>query len=220
MKKDKTYECKSCYKVLREKAVTNELALLGLCPQCYTSKTVSKYSIHTFIYNSNAIEGYFYPIEENMDSLYVKNHLKAFDYVLKHYKERVTPTRIKKIHDILMKDLLHPKHCGEIRDCDVWVGDKKKDNPKIIQQMVDKLCDTINKKKKADEEWIWNMHYEYECIHPFIDGNGRSGRLLLNLLMLKYGFPIEIVPFELRHGYYKDIQMYESERDVHGYKEG
>ncbi len=75
-----------------------------------------------------------------------------------------------------MKGLIIKKYCGKFRDCDVWVSDKKKDSPRIVPKMVDKLCETINNKKNADRDWIWETHWENECIHPFVDVNERSGQ--------------------------------------------
>ena len=180
--------------------------------------------VQEFIYNSNKIENYDYVVHANMKEPLVKNHVKAYNFMYKVAKNKKTPITskaIREIHGILMENLLHPSETGQYRKCRVWVGVTEKDPFKDVPLLVERLVNTINKGPDRDdiEEWCWLLHDEFECIHPFVDGNGRTGRLLLNLIRFKYGLPLKIVRYEDRWGYYGNIMDYESVRDIHGYKE-
>ena len=58
----------------------------------------------------------------------------------------------------------------------------------------------------ADKAWFY--HHVFECIHPFIDGNGRVGRLVLNQLLLIAGQPWHVVESEKRLDYYREIEHF------------
>jgi Fic family protein len=68
----------------------------------------------------------------------------------------------------------------------------------------------INKtlKKLHPLEWISDLHGEFESIHPFIDGNGRIGRLIMNLLSLKHGYCPVIIPPIKRREYISALESY------------
>ena len=63
---------------------------------------------------------------------------------------------------------------------------------------------------QPSEQELWDLHHEFEHIHPFIDGNGRTGRLWLNALRLRCGYPWLTVRFAERHSYYDAIQQWEA----------
>ena len=178
--------------------------------------------IHEFVDNSNLIEGYDFPCAMFRDSRHVKNHLSAFNWVVDNYAIEITPEVIKLIHSILMRNLLAKNHCGHFRKCKVWVGGHLKDSPSLIQEGLSALCDVIKlgpNKNTNIEDWCMCVHNEFECIHPFIDGNGRTGRLLLNMLRLKYGLDIQIIYFDNRIDYYNQIKKYEKKRGLVNEKE-
>lgn len=59
------------------------------------------------------------------------------------------------------------------------------------------------------EAFAWRIHHEFECVHPFVDGNGRAGRLLLNALRLDAGLPwLTVHPGDEQHEYYRAIRRY------------
>jgi Fic family protein len=58
-------------------------------------------------------------------------------------------------------------------------------------------------------DWAWRMHDEFESAHPFVDGNGRTGRLLLNVLRLRAGLPWATVLESRKHDYYRTIRAYQ-----------
>lgn len=123
---------------------------------------------------------------------------------------------ICKIHRQIMKTL-NPEIAGKIRDKDVWVGSQSKGfrkclDPKLIKEDLSILCTTYNtiskfiKKNEFDYKKmiIKNWHIEFEKIHPFFDGNGRTGRILMNIQRLQLGLPLLIIHEGLeQQKYYK-----------------
>lgn len=92
------------------------------------------------------------------------------------------------IHRRVMKRL-NPNIAGVIRGCDVWVGGRKCLYAKEIKEELKNLCKIIPK----DEEEIKQWHIKFEGVHCFQDGNGRVGRILMNIQRLKIGLPILII---------------------------
>ena len=92
------------------------------------------------------------------------------------------------IHHRLMKNL-NPRIAGKIRTCDVWVGRRKCLSSKKINSALEDWFKSPYKTAAA----IKKFHVRFEKIHPFEDGNGRTGRIIMNLQRLTLGFPILII---------------------------
>lgn len=115
----------------------------------------------------------------------------------------VTPDLILAIHRRLMRRL-NPRIAGKIRTCDVWVGNRKCLNPKEIKEELRLWCCHSLNPTYLGKEWIRNAHIDFEKIHPFEDGNGRTGRILMNLQRLKIGLPILVIhEGDEQYEYYK-----------------
>jgi hypothetical protein len=80
--------------------------------------------------------------------------------------------------------------------------------PKAVQQLEHKINEINKSSPELIEKKIWDIHNEFESIHPFIDGNGRVGRLLLNWLSLKHLGKFMVVLAENKKDYYKKISDY------------
>lgn len=164
----------------------------------------------SFLWNSNMIEGIDYPIESYSKKqciLEVCGHKDALEYVIKNYNKELTEKHILNIHKLLTNLLLSEEESGKYRKCNVYIGGSMGELPIAIKPKMSILI-AMAKKAKSKEE-CWEVHHEFEVIHPFVDGNGRVGRLILNWLLLKNGQKnLEITEFKNRTLYYNSIRDY------------
>jgi len=140
-----------------------------------------------FLKESNAIEREYSEValEDSKHAWnFAKNCMKA--------KAQIDIQFIKLIHKRLM-ERLNSRIAGKIRDCDVWVGGRKGYNPKEIELSLKDWCLGANNLISADEGTIREDHIWFEKIHPFEDGNGRTGRILMNIQRLNLGLPILVI---------------------------
>lgn len=132
---------------------------------------------YDFIAESNRIEN-----EPGVDFC----HLDAYMYMAEGVGERnkVTTAFILAIHRRLMHRKLR-LGVGEYRKVQVWIGSTGKmfANPAAVPHLMDQWIKDFNKMEKTP----WELHKEFENIHPFIDGNGRTGRLLWAYDLLRRG---------------------------------
>ena len=170
-------------------------------------KKLDPEEVDRFLRESNAIEGVY-----DDDSL-VQAHL-AFDYLMEH--DYISRDIIKHAHKILMKNQDIDKFDkGAWRRRPVSIGGQLKiDPPLIIDHKIKVWCeDTMRVDRNYDPV---NLHVEFEEIHPFIDGNGRMGRLLLNWHLVKRNkAPLLIYTEADRVTYYrlfKSFRMMETQR--------
>ena len=148
------------------------------------------------------------------------DHLRAAEYVLKSalgLKATVTP---ESIHKILMRREL--PEAGKIRTVRVWVGFDSKPRPEDIEKLMERWRESLQKDIQGGylltsgqkEKLAWHYHHWFEAIHPFVDGNGRTGRLILNNIRLLLGLPWLIVLFSERARYYDGIRQWEIEYKI------
>lgn len=114
---------------------------------------------------------------------------------------------IKEIHFELMKNL-NKRIAGKIRRCRIYVGNavnyRECMKPKKIKKELENWCLMFNKNVKEDYKDWKNQHIWFEKIHPFEDGNGRVGRILMNIQRLNMGLPILIIhEGKEQYDYYK-----------------
>lgn len=141
-----------------------------------------------FLRESNAIEG-VYDEDSLQQALYAWNFLKK--------QKKIDHNIIHKIHKILMlHQPLFPNEKGYYRTVPVSIGGKtiRWEN---IEVFLDDWLKTTNHSHKGDTELkeasSIDLHIEYERIHPFVDGNGRTGRMFMNWWRLKNGLPILVI---------------------------
>ncbi len=133
-----------------------------------------------FLKESNAIER-----EYSEEALEDAKH--AWNFAKKH-RHKFDIEFIKLIHQELMRRL-NPRIAGKIRKCDIWVGGRKGYNPEEIIEELQIICDGQPLNGEAAKYW----HIQFEKIHPFEDGNGRVGRILMNIQRLKIDLPLLII---------------------------
>lgn len=148
-----------------------------------------------FLRESNAIEGVY-------DELSLADAKAAWEYLIK--QNVMTMKVILKTHAILMRNQpLRKSDIGAWRNCHVFVGTRRMLDPKLVpSHILMQFClETMRVKPKPD----WKrLHVVYETIHPFVDGNGRTGRMFMNWTRVKRcKLPILVVRESERQDYYQ-----------------
>jgi Fic family protein len=177
-------------------------------------------------YHSNAIEGNTLTLQETqlvlqgitVDRKPLKDHLEvvgykeAYEYMEQLAKEQraLTTYEIRTIHQLVLADRQEDR--GQWRRVPVRILGALTEpvQPYQIEPMVEALL--------ADMESLYHQHHlvekvalfhlRFESIHPFIDGNGRTGRLLMNLQLIRAGYPPINVKFADRRRYYEAFDSY------------
>lgn len=185
-----------------------------------------------FTYNSNAIEGNTLTLKETamvlegmtIDQKPLKDHLEAvghrdaFLYVQDIATKDIPLSEnvIKNIHSLVL--INSPEDKGNYRRIPVRIMGAYTEplQPYMVQPAMEGLL--IENKKRALNmniiERIARFHLEFEGIHPFIDGNGRTGRLILNLDLIRNGYPPINVKFTDRKRYYDAFDAYYRDNDA------
>lgn len=159
--------------------------------------------LRRFVIESNAIEGI--PFSHDLDSTF-EDHLSTAQWVV----EEVQAGRLVhpvEIHRRLMRRLLPPADVGAYRRVMVRVGVTVPPPPDRVPKLFDGMWSEALRiaDSSTSPHDVWSIHHQFECIHPFVDGNGRTGRLLLNELMLYCGQPWTVISSSEREAYYAQI---------------
>lgn len=183
-----------------------------------------------YTYNSNAIEGNTLTLRETdmvlrgltIDQKPLKDHLEAvghkeaFDYVRELVRDRVPMSEnvIKQIHYLVLLDKREDR--GVYRRVPVRIMGAQHEpvQPYLIQPKMEQLMLNYSESTEHIIPKLARFHIEFEGIHPFIDGNGRTGRLLVNLELMKAGFPPIDIKFTDRMAYYNAFDEYYVKHNV------
>lgn len=129
------------------------------------------------------------------DVVETANHFKCVDYIIDNAEEQITEAMIKKLHFILKNGTSDSRkswfNVGEYKKLPNEVGLKETCKPEKVKEEIKKLLEEYNSIPEKTFEQILEFHKNFESIHPFQDGNGRVGRLL----MFKECLANNIVPF-------------------------
>ena len=180
-------------------------------------------------YNSNAIEGNSLTLKETYlvinegitikgkplkDHLEAKNHKEALDYLYSlveaDKKNTVSERFIRSLNQIVMQDM-DKLWAGQYRNSGVIIGGADHQPPEALE--IPRLMRTLiawlgdNQKKMHPIELASILHHKLVFIHPFFDGNGRTSRLVMNIILMQAGFPLVIVLKNDRKRYYQALAL-------------
>ncbi|MFH0860753.1 MAG: Fic family protein [Candidatus Altiarchaeota archaeon] len=202
-----------------------ELNALRPLPKTALERLRKQFAIE-LAYNSNAIEGNSLtlnetrlvieegitikgkPLREHFEAL---NHQKAFELLegLVKKKMPVTEDMIRGIHGVVLAGI-DDKYAGRYRDINVRILGAVKSPPRFekVRQKMREYVDYLNKNpdKLNIIELASVAHYRLVEIHPFSDGNGRCSRLLMNMYLMRHGYPVTMVLRVDRKKYYDRLK--------------
>lgn len=177
-----------------------------------------------YTYNSNAIEGNTLTLRETdlvlrgltIDQKPLKDHMEAvghkeaFDFVSKLVKDNVpiSESIIKQIHYLVLVDKKEDRGVYRRVPVRIMGAQHEPAQPYLIEPKIQQLLRDFNAGAEHIVTKLARFHIEFEGIHPFIDGNGRTGRLLVNLELMKAGFPPIDIKFTDRIAYYNAFDEY------------
>ena len=179
-------------------------------------------------YNSNHIEGSRltkeqtrYIFETNTlgittentsvdDIMETVNHFRCIDYVIDHAMDKITEAHVKQLHAILKTNTSDSQKSwfavGDYKRLANEVGGEETVTPEDVHKRMKTLIGEYNAIKKVEFDDILDFHVQFERIHPFQDGNGRIGRLLLLWQCLQSAHVPFVITEDLRLYYYRGIQ--------------
>ena len=183
-----------------------------------------------YTYNSNAIEGNTLtlretdlvlrgltidqkPLKDHMEAL---GHKEAFDFVSELVKNNIpiSESVIKQIHYLVLADKKNDRGVYRKIPVRIMVAKHEPVQPDLIVPKMEQLLIDFNKSTEHIVTKLARFHIEFESIHPFIDGNGRTGRLLVNLELMKAGFPPIDIKFTDRIAYYNAFDEYHTKHNL------
>lgn len=177
-------------------------------------------------YNSNAIEGNSLTLKETYlvinegitikgkplkDHLEAKNHQEALDYLYelieKDKHSTFSENLIRSLNQIVQQNI-DKEWAGRYRNSGVIIGGADHKPPEAIEvpRLMSKLIKWyLNNKKQHPVEIASIIHHKLVNIHPFFDGNGRTSRLAMNIILMQSGFPLVVILKSDRQRYYKAL---------------
>lgn len=183
-----------------------------------------------YTYNSNAIEGNMLTLRETdlvlrgltidrkplKDHMEAVGHKEAFDYISERVQEKspLSEKVIKQVHFLVLADKREDR--GVYRRVPVRILGAQHEpvQPYLIQPKMEELLFDYGADQSHMVTKLARFHVEFERIHPFIDGNGRTGRLLVNLELMKAGYPPIDIKFKDRLAYYQAFDDYHVKQSV------
>jgi fido (protein-threonine AMPylation protein) len=168
-------------------------------------KPYSKGDVTRFLMESSAIESQYGKIAQ-------EDSEKAWAFAFKG-KGKMDVDWVLGIHKLLMQRI-YPEIAGKLRNCDVWIGGKRKIfiNHALLEAQLKEWLDGCNPSDLVGlppierDRRIVQWHVAFEAIHPEIDGNGRLGRILMNIHRWLAGLPIQLILEEEKWAYYSWFQ--------------
>lgn len=153
----------------------------------------------------------------NDDITECKNHFKCVEQAIQDIEEKLSKDMIKEFHYLLMKDTYKSKQewfvLGNWKKVPNYIAGNMTALPSEVLPLIEELLQEYNKKEKKFLEDIIEFHCEYETIHPFCDGNGRTGRLIMFRECLKNNIKPFVVEYATREQYYRGLSEYREDKE-------
>lgn len=144
------------------------------------------------------------------DIIETTNHFRAIDHIIDETDGKLTEAYIKHLHWLLKSGTSDERkdwfRVGDYKKLPNEVGGKETTAPERVHQAVKALLAAYNAKKRPTFEDIIDFHQRFEAIHPFQDGNGRVGRLIMFRECLRHGYVPFIITDELKLYYYNGLR--------------
>jgi len=171
-----------------------------------------------FTYNTNALEGSTITLEETREVVQTKTapnkslgdiketeaHFKVFlESIIK--KERMSIFLLLKWHKRIFQETKEDI-AGKFREYPIRVGNYTAPDWQDVKKLMEGFIRFVNQTKINPVELAFRAHYKFEKIHPFGDGNGRIGRLIMNYILWHNKYPMFILEHKRRKSYYKSLQ--------------
>lgn len=182
-------------------------------------------------YNSNAIEGSTLTKKETETIIFDKGHIEEKSYI-EHLEATnhatalemlfngdfdgpITENTLKKIHQILLQGIRsdagkYSTHHRAIRGVELTLP-----SPEDIPEEMARLMKKIKRPKQHIVAHIAQIHADFEAIHPFGDGNGRTGRLLMILQLINAGYAPCLILNNIKHEYYECLEFAQKKSETH-----
>lgn len=150
------------------------------------------------------------------DVIETANHFRCIDMIIDYAKATLTENFIKKLHLVLKNGTSDSRKdwfvVGDYKKMSNEVGGMETALPEEVADRMKKLLSEYNNQEEKALEDILNFHVKFECIHPFQDGNGRVGRLIMFKECLKYNIVPFIIEDNLKMFYYRGLKEWNNEK--------
>ena len=144
------------------------------------------------------------------DIMETVNHFRCIDYIIDHATDKITESHLKQLHLMLKANTSDSRKSwfavGDYKRLPNEVGGEETVQPEEVHKHINALLSEYNAIKEVQFDDILDFHVQFERIHPFQDGNGRVGRLLMFWQCLQSGLVPFIITEELRLFYYRGLQ--------------
>ena len=219
-----------------DKKIMPLLAILREQKQMHLKGSIYHRTQIDLTYNSNHIEGSRltheqtrYIFETNTigvtdesinvdDIIETTNHFRCIDLIIDRTEEKLSERFIKELHQILKTGTSDSRKdwfaVGDYKRLPNEVGERDTTLPENVSKEMKALLKEYNDQKEKSFDDILDLHHRFECIHPFQDGNGRIGRLIMFKECMANGFIPFIITDELKMFYYRGLQQWP---DIKGY---
>lgn len=182
-----------------------------------------------YTYESNRIEGNTLTLQETAlvinkgltisgkslkEHLEAKNHSNSINYIREIAQDEIdiTVDLLHKIHNLVLASI-DPTNAGKFRNIQVMISGSRHSppNPELVPELIRDMITFYNQHSGLIPDVILaaDMHRKFVNIHPYVDGNGRTARLLMNLILIRNGYPVANIKgdSESRQFYYKTLQL-------------